>query len=253
VPRSAVARAGTSHAQPWDTGGVSIRRCAGKLNPKGCSFALGVLEGGVGGQGRAGVVGSGVSGSGVSGSGSMPGLRESDILFITISHCAWRHVISLSKATKKRSKESAFKQATLSVHSVRFLFIGAPKARCSPERRMCETLLLANPDMNTLRPVRSRASTSCQGASTASRVFPVSFFGALVTWSEQLFPPAMASRVLVLPYWYFISWRVNCVDHALIFADYGLTHFRDLVSSRVGDVVRGACKFGGRSSADSAG
>src|ERR1700733_2204769 len=29
--------------------------------------------------------------------------------FITISHCAWRRVISLSKATKKRSKESAFK------------------------------------------------------------------------------------------------------------------------------------------------
>ena len=30
-------------------------------------------------------------------------------LFITISHCAWRHVISLSKATKKRSKENAFR------------------------------------------------------------------------------------------------------------------------------------------------
>ena len=28
--------------------------------------------------------------------------------FITISHCAWRRVISLSKATKKRSKENAF-------------------------------------------------------------------------------------------------------------------------------------------------
>ena len=32
-----------------------------------------------------------------------------DVFFITISHCAWRRVISLSKATKKRSKESAFK------------------------------------------------------------------------------------------------------------------------------------------------
>ncbi|CAN7733425.1 EamA family transporter [Caballeronia sp. LjRoot31] len=40
---------------------------------------------------------------------SVSGLRESDFLFITISHCAWRHVISLSKATKKRSKENAFK------------------------------------------------------------------------------------------------------------------------------------------------
>ena len=30
------------------------------------------------------------------------------VFFITISHCAWRRVISLSKATKKRSKENAF-------------------------------------------------------------------------------------------------------------------------------------------------
>src|SRR5476649_1148156 len=37
------------------------------------------------------------------------GLREFAFFFIAISHCAWRHVISLSKATKKRSKESAFK------------------------------------------------------------------------------------------------------------------------------------------------
>src|SRR5471030_371943 len=73
---------------------------------------------------------------------SVSGLRESDFFFITVSHCAWRHVISLSKATKKRSKENAFNHATLSVHSVRFPFIGAPKARCSPERRMCETLFL---------------------------------------------------------------------------------------------------------------
>src|SRR5471030_2622217 len=40
---------------------------------------------------------------------SVSGLHESDFLFITISHCAWRHVISLSKATKKRSKENAFR------------------------------------------------------------------------------------------------------------------------------------------------
>src|SRR5471032_554991 len=61
-------------------------------------------------------VNAGVLGSGVSGRGqcrvaafSVSGLLELAILFITISHCAWRHVISLSKATKKRSKESAFK------------------------------------------------------------------------------------------------------------------------------------------------
>ena len=79
----------------------------------GCSFALfgfwvtGVLTLAVG-------VGAGVSGSRVSGRGqcrgaafSVSGLRESDVFFITVSHCAWRHVISLSKATKKRSKENA--------------------------------------------------------------------------------------------------------------------------------------------------
>src|SRR5471032_2728325 len=66
---------------------------------------------------------------------------------------------SKHKATKKRSKENAFNHATLSVHSVQFLFMGAPKARCSPERRMCETLLLANPDIDTLRHQCSRART----------------------------------------------------------------------------------------------
>ena len=40
---------------------------------------------------------------------SVSGLLELAFLFITISHCAWRHVISLSKATKKRSKENAFR------------------------------------------------------------------------------------------------------------------------------------------------
>src|SRR5471032_1383152 len=94
-------------------------------------------------------VSAGLPGSGVNGRGQcrvaafgLSGLLELAIFFITFSHCAWRRVISLSKATKKRSKESAFNHATLSVHSVQFLFMGAPKARCSPELRMCETLLL---------------------------------------------------------------------------------------------------------------
>src|SRR5471030_2550280 len=99
------------------------------------------------------------------------GLRESDFLFITISHCAWRRVISLSKATKKRSKENDFNSTSLSVHSVQFLFMGAPKARCSQEPRMCETLLLANSYTHTLRPVRSRASTSVLRTCAAPRAF----------------------------------------------------------------------------------
>ena len=121
---------------------------------------------GAGGFGRVGGCDAGVPGSGVSGLSQcrvaafgLSGLRESDFLFITVSHCAWRHVISWSLATKKRSKENAFNHATLSVHSVQFLFMGAPKARCSPERRMCETLLLANPDIDTLRHQCSRART----------------------------------------------------------------------------------------------
>jgi hypothetical protein len=91
----------------------------------------------------------------------------------------------LSKATKKRSKENAFNRATLSVHSVQFLFIGAPKARCSPERRMCEPLLLANPDTNTLRPVRSRASTSVPRTGTASRIFGSLLLRRLATWFDM--------------------------------------------------------------------
>ena len=139
--------------------------------------------------GYAGVVGSGVSGRGQCrvGAFSVSGLPDSDFLFITISHCAWRHVISLSKATKKRSKENAFNHTTLSVHSVQFSFIGAPKARCSPEPRMCETLLLANPDIDTLRHQCSRASTNTATVNTALRVFFSSFLDVLVERSERSF------------------------------------------------------------------
>ena len=57
------------------------------------------------GLGFVGGVDAGVLGCEVSGRGqcrvaafSVSGLRESDVFFITVSHCAWRHVISLSKA-----------------------------------------------------------------------------------------------------------------------------------------------------------
>src|SRR5476651_832423 len=46
------------------------------------------------------------------------------------------------KRQRNEAKKTLSKHATLSVHSVQFLFMGAPKARCSPERRMCETLFL---------------------------------------------------------------------------------------------------------------
>src|SRR5471032_2637462 len=75
------------------------------------------------------------------------------------------------KRQRNEAKKALLKHATLSVHSVQFPFIGAPKARCSPERRMCETLLLANPDIDTLRHQCSRASTSAPTVSTTQRAF----------------------------------------------------------------------------------
>ncbi|MFT4504947.1 hypothetical protein, partial [Caballeronia sp. 15711] len=50
------------------------------------------------------------------------------IFFITISHCAWRHVISLSKATKKRSKENAFTSLKIKCPQRAVPFHGYPKS-----------------------------------------------------------------------------------------------------------------------------
>src|SRR5471030_635140 len=69
------------------------------------------------------------------------------------------------KRQRNEAKKTLSNHATLSVHSVQFLFIGAPKARCSPERRMFEPLLLANPDIDTLRHQCSRASICALGPS----------------------------------------------------------------------------------------
>ncbi len=197
----------------------------------------------------AGLVGSGASGRGLCrvaafGRGGLP---ESDFLFITVSHCAWRHVISLSKATKKRSKENAFNHATLSVHSVQFLFIGAPKARCSPERRMFEPLLLANPDTNTLRPVRSRASTIAN-ESARPHAFWLPHSSACQLRGLTVMSVGRSTTRVAAPV--LVSHPRGPHSHL---RKYGLTHLRDLVSSRVGDMVRGAYTFAGRSSADSAG
>ena len=82
---------------------------------------------------------------------------------------AARHFfVQSDKETKQRKR---FHRSTLSVHSVQFHFMGAPKARCSPELKMFEPLLLANPDSKTLRPVRSRASTLAIETRTAPLVF----------------------------------------------------------------------------------
>src|SRR5471030_1707860 len=61
--------------------------------------------------GRAGLQGSYVSGLSHCrvAAFTVSGLLRLPNFFITFSHCAWRRVISLSKATKKRSKENAFR------------------------------------------------------------------------------------------------------------------------------------------------
>ncbi|QIE25949.1 hypothetical protein SBC1_47780 (plasmid) [Caballeronia sp. SBC1] len=73
----------------------------------------------------AGLLGSRVGGRGLCRGAAfgLSGLLRLANFFITISHCAWQRVISLSKATKKRSKESAFKprypkcpQRAVSIH-----------------------------------------------------------------------------------------------------------------------------------------
>ena len=107
---------------------VFVRTVQGFLGER-AGGSVGVLGFGVRGRvgGRSVGFGAGVPGSRVSGRShcrvaafGLSGLRKLDVFFITFSHCAWRRVISLSKATKKRSKESAFNHATLSVHSVQF-------------------------------------------------------------------------------------------------------------------------------------
>jgi hypothetical protein len=187
-------------------------------------------------------VSAGLPGSSVSGLSQcrvaafgLSGLRELDVFFITVSHCAWRHVISWSLATKKRSKENAFNHATLSVHSVQFLFIGAPKARCSQERRMFEPLLLANPDIDTLRHQCSRASTSTPTVARSYAYFLPHF---LMCWFSALSGCFRRSRHHT--YYCFMSWWVDCVAYAVVFVGDGLTHFWGLVSWWVGDVVRHA-------------
>src|SRR5471032_272151 len=55
------------------------------------------------------------------------------------------------KRQRNEAKKTLSKRRPISVHSVQTRRCGTPKARCSPEPPMCEPLLLANLDMNTLR------------------------------------------------------------------------------------------------------
>src|ERR1700723_1122382 len=79
---------------------------------------------------HAGLLGSGVSGLSQCrvAAFKVSGLPKSDFLFITFSHCAWRHVISLSKATKKRSKENALKTQARKCPQRAVLILRYPKS-----------------------------------------------------------------------------------------------------------------------------
>jgi hypothetical protein len=76
-------------------------------------------------------------------------------------------------ATKKRSKENAFQTSVLSVPSVQTTAFGSRVERCSLERRMFEPLLLANPDIPTLRHQCSRARSIGSQTCTASPLLEV--------------------------------------------------------------------------------
>ena len=66
----------------------------------------------------------------------------------------------LCKRAKKRSKETRSNHRQVSVPSVQARSFWHLIARCSQDSRMFEPLLLSNPDTNTLRSQRSRASTA---------------------------------------------------------------------------------------------
>ena len=97
---------------------------------------------------------------------------------------------------------------------------------------MCETLLLANPDSKTLRPVRSRASTSAPRTGTAPRIFEVPVLSSLVEQSAPKGPhvPRCGSQIesaVDLLLQFLVSWLVNRMD---VFVGYGVTCLGGLVS-----------------------
>jgi hypothetical protein len=80
--------------------------------------------------------------------------------FITISHCAWRHFISLSDGDKETKQRKRLSTICIRCPSVQTTAFGSRVERCSLEPRFVEPLLLANPDIPTLRHQCSRASSN---------------------------------------------------------------------------------------------
>jgi hypothetical protein len=124
------------------------------------------------------------------------------------------------KRQRNEAKKTLLNHATLSVHSVQFSFIGAPKARCSPEPGMFEPLLLANPDTNTLRPVRSRASTIAKEPARPHPHLRLRFLVGSVSGLRWRTPVANFANHSLMCIYRFNLRLVGCME----FVRYGLTH-----------------------------
>ncbi len=148
----------------------------------------------MGGRGGAGLALRALAGyfrshsGGVLGAGLMQWLGvDAGLLLLTLVRVVcWQYFLSLlatvrggtsflgPSATKKRSKENASPQSVLSVPSVQTTAFGSRVERCSLERRTLEALLLANPDIPTLRHQCSRARSMGPKTGMASPLFAVS-------------------------------------------------------------------------------
>ena len=147
-------------------------------------FSLAPVDGGVG---------IGVSGLGQCrvAAFSVCGLLRLANFFSTISHCAWRHVISLSKATKKRSKENAFRTRARKLTQRAVSKFLAPQKHGARKSHGC-----VNPSFSEHGyPHASPPVTEpAQGASRAIRVKPSTKFVRSVKSSTRLPPRAIMSQ-----------------------------------------------------------
>src|SRR5476651_2652562 len=79
--------------------------------------------------------------------------------FITISHCAWRHFISLSNGDKETKQRKRLPTICIKCPQRADHCFWFPRSTVLAKPRTLETLLLANPYIPTLRHQCSRASS----------------------------------------------------------------------------------------------
>src|SRR5471030_2516913 len=164
--------------------------------------------------GRAGLQGSYVSGLSHCrvAAFTVSGLLRLPNFFITFSHCAWRRVISLSKATKKRSKENAFRTRARKLTQRAVSTFLAPQKHGARKSHRC-----VNPSFSRIL-TRTRFATYALGQALLPR------------------NPHGITRICHCG----SSW-VGCMISAVIFVGRaGLIYPSSLVSRWVGDVVRHA-------------